>query len=104
MFLILFTGICCIFTSNCSQHHDYKKHLQLFYHNWLKTVLQTASLWTVVTLGLANQKAGKSGAELNEPLLANQSVLLLLVLTNHCCVDGVRNPYREAFFACVGQF
>jgi len=67
------------------------------------SVLLTASLWTVVTLGLANQSAGKSGAKSNEPLLANQSVLLLLVLTNHCCVDGVRNPYREAFFSCVGQ-
>ena len=57
----------------------------------------------VVTLGLANQRAAKSGAESNEPLLANQSVLLLLVLTNHCCVDSVRNPYREAFFSCIGQ-
>jgi len=64
---------------------------------------ETASLWTVVTLGLANQTAAKSGAESDERLLANQSLLLLLILTNHCCVDGVRNPYREAFFSCVGQ-
>ena len=57
----------------------------------------------MVTLGLANQRAGhSSGAEPNEPLLANQSVLLLLVLTNHCCLDGLRNPYRDAFFSCVG--
>jgi len=66
--------------------------------------LHAAGLWTVVTLGLANQRAAKLGAESNEPLLANQSVLLLLVLTNHCCVDGVRNPYREAFFSCIGLF
>ena len=72
------------------------------YDEWLKIVLQTAGLWTVVTLGLANQRTAQSGAESDEPLLANQSVLLLLVLTNHCCVDGVRNPYRDAFFSCAG--
>jgi len=67
--------------------------------------LSVAGLWTVVTLGLANQRAGQSsGAEPNEPLLANQSVLLLLVLTNHCCLDGLRNPYRDVFFSCVGAF
>ena len=66
-------------------------------------MLPIAGLWTVVTLGLANQRAAQSGAESDEPLLANQSVLLLLVLTNHCCVNGVRNPYRDAFFSCVGM-
>ena len=65
-------------------------------------MLPVAGLWTVMTLGLANQRAVQSGAESSEPLLANQSVLLLLVLTNHCCVDGVRNPFRDAFFSCVG--
>jgi len=58
----------------------------------------------VVTLGLANQRAARSGAESSEPMLASQSVLLLLVLANHCCADGVQNPFREAFFSTIGQF
>jgi len=57
-----------------------------------------------VTLGLANQRAAKLGAESSEPLLANQSVLLLLVLTNHSCVDGVCNVYRQVFFSCAGEY
>lgn len=61
-----------------------------------------SGLWTVVTLGLANQKAMKSGADQSETLLADQSILLLLVLANHSCTDGgVSNPYRDNFFSCV---
>ena len=35
-----------------------------------------------------------------ETLLANQSLLFLLVLANHCTSDrGLKNPYREALFS-----
>jgi hypothetical protein len=64
-----------------------------------------AGLWTVVTLGLANSKPSKEtdGGQLDMPL-ANQSLLLMLVLTNHNCSEETifTNPYREAFVACAG--
>ncbi|XP_072173418.1 dymeclin-like [Diadema setosum] len=55
-----------------------------------------AGIWAVLTLGY-----GGMGAKKEEPadraILANQSLLLLLVLTNHYTHDrGVHNPYRLA--------
>ena len=39
--------------------------------------------------------------DVTETLLANQSLLLLLVLTNHCTLGrgGTANPYREALLS-----
>lgn len=55
-----------------------------------------ASLWSVMTLGMAN-KTEKTEAEYQETLLANQSLLFLLVLSNHCTTEfSLNNPYREA--------
>ncbi|CAG2200756.1 DYM [Mytilus edulis] len=55
-----------------------------------------ASLWSVMTLGMAN-KTEKTEAEYHETLLANQSLLFLLVLSNHCTTEfSLNNPYREA--------
>lgn len=55
-----------------------------------------ASLWSVMTLGMAN-KTEKTEAEYQETLLANQSLLILLVLSNHCTTEfSLNNPYREA--------
>ncbi|XP_042890288.1 dymeclin-like isoform X2 [Penaeus japonicus] len=60
-------------------------------------VLGLASgLWNVLTMGLAGsaEDTTKKGPE--SPL-ASQSVLLLLVLANHCTADrNIRNPYRQA--------
>lgn len=58
-----------------------------------------ASLWSVMTLGMG-AKTEKKEEEFQETLLANQSLLFLLVLTNHCTGErGVGNPYREALFS-----
>ena len=61
----------------------------------------SASLWSVVTLGMANSPQGKKPEEeFSETLLANQSLLFLLVLANHCTSDrGLKNPYRDALFS-----
>ena len=38
--------------------------------------------------------------EFSETLLANQSLLFLLVVANHCTSDrGLKNPYRDALFS-----
>lgn len=60
-----------------------------------------SSLWSVITLGLGSKQAKAEDPDATETHLANQSLLLLLVLTNHCTVDvtGGRNPYREALFS-----
>ncbi|XP_071942367.1 dymeclin-like [Antedon mediterranea] len=51
-----------------------------------------SGLWTVMTLGYGAPAA----QEESKPLLANQSLLLLLVLGNHDAHHGVQNPYRHA--------
>ncbi|NP_082003.1 dymeclin isoform 2 [Mus musculus] len=51
-------------------------------------------LWTVFTLGGAGSKAAAS-PELTSPL-ANQSLLLLLVLVNLTDAPDIPNPYRQA--------
>ena len=61
--------------------------------------LFAASLWSVVTLGMG-AKEKKADTELSETLLANQSLLFILVLANHCtCDKSVTNPYRQALFS-----
>lgn len=61
--------------------------------------LISAGLWSVMTLGMSN-KPEKKEEEFQETLLANQSLLFLLVLANHCTSErGVANPYREALFS-----
>ena len=65
------------------------------------TISSSASLWSVVTLGMASSpKDKKQEEEFSETLLANQSLLFLLVLANHCTSErGLKNPYREALFS-----
>lgn len=53
-----------------------------------------SGIWNALTLG----KYSKPENADNEAYLARQSLLLLLILTNHCTLD--RNPYREALFTC----
>ncbi|ESN98857.1 hypothetical protein HELRODRAFT_66811 [Helobdella robusta] len=58
-----------------------------------------SSLWSVVTLGLANQKTEHVVNE-SRAMLANQSLLLLLVLCNQFCSNGsFINPYQTAFLS-----
>ena len=60
-----------------------------------------ASLWSVVTLGMGSKQKKVEETDVTETLLANQSLLLLLVLTNHCTLGrgGTANPYREALLS-----
>lgn len=55
-----------------------------------------SGLWSVLTLGYGNKKSEEE--ILKEAILARESLLLLLVLTNHCTKEI--NPYREALFEC----
>ena len=53
-----------------------------------------SGIWNVLTLGYANRSS-----ENDKPaILSRQSLLLLLVLTNHCTTEV--NPYRDALFNC----
>lgn len=55
-----------------------------------------AGIWAVLTLGYGSKGANSDEQE-DKALLANQSLLLLLVLTNHYTHDrGIHNPYRKA--------
>ena len=53
-----------------------------------------SGLWNALTLGYAS----KGGDGERPAILARQSLLLLLILTNHCTSES--NPYREALFNC----
>lgn len=53
-----------------------------------------SGLWNVLSLGY-----GKSEDMDADPVLARLSLLLILVLTNHCTADS--NAYRDAMFCCV---
>jgi hypothetical protein len=54
-----------------------------------------SGLWNVLTLGYGSKT---NDSDKKDALLARQSLLLLLVLTNHCTTEV--NPYREALFSC----
>ncbi|KZC10028.1 Dymeclin [Dufourea novaeangliae] len=69
-----------------------------------------AGLWNVITMGigssLKNVQVTSNGTSEDEERkrdtetpLASQSLLLLLVLTNHC--TATQNPYRNALFSFV---
>ncbi|CAL7933911.1 unnamed protein product [Xylocopa violacea] len=69
-----------------------------------------AGLWNVITMGmgssLKNVQVANNGSSEDEERkrdtetpLASQSLLLLLVLTNHC--TATQNPYRNALFTFV---
>ncbi|XP_014680690.1 PREDICTED: dymeclin-like [Priapulus caudatus] len=58
-----------------------------------------SGLWSMLTLGYG--KASPQQEEsLRLPPLSNHSLLLLLILTNHCTSDkSLPNPYRQALFS-----
>lgn len=77
----------------------YKGHSEDGSFIYNATAALASSLWSVVTLGLAS-KGKKSEDDQSETLLANQSLLFILVLANHCtCDKSVPNPYRQALFS-----
>lgn len=69
-------------------------------------------LWKILTFGMARGTTSASPlppdsvpvmkpGEVSESPLANQSLLLVLVLSNHCTSDkNLHNPYRQALFSC----
>lgn len=59
----------------------------------------TGGLWSVLMLGFGG-KHKKPEDETNDAILANQSLLFILILANHCTNEkGLHNPYREALFS-----
>jgi hypothetical protein len=75
-------------------------------------ILCAAELWNLLTFGMARGIASASPvssdnvtvvkpSEVSESPLANQALLLVLVLANHCTGDkNFHNPYRQALFSC----
>lgn len=56
-----------------------------------------SSLWNVLSLNYSREKSSKEASYVT--VLANQSLLLLLVLVNHCTNESeISNPYRVALF------
>ncbi|GFT49494.1 dymeclin, partial [Nephila pilipes] len=57
-----------------------------------------SGLWNVLTLNYAGRNSPKDLSSFT--VLANQSLLLLLILVNHCTNDKeMKNPYRAALFS-----
>ena len=58
----------------------------------------TAGIWNVLTLGLSNSSTEEESKKSSpKSPIASQSILLLLVLSNHCTAErSLHNPYREA--------
>lgn len=64
--------------------------------------LYLAGIWSVLTLGLTIKSGNESAEEelKPRPLLAEQSLHLVLVLVHHCPNDKIlSNPYRQALFS-----
>ncbi|XP_014782112.1 dymeclin [Octopus bimaculoides] len=60
-------------------------------------IFALAGLWNVVTLGMGSTAKKKEDEFITEALLANQSILFVLVLANHCTGERkMINPYRQA--------
>lgn len=59
-----------------------------------------SGLWNVLTLGYGRSGSQKDQSSENRAVLASQSLLLLLVLVNHCTSEkDLPNPYRQALFS-----
>ncbi|XP_069703683.1 dymeclin isoform X2 [Periplaneta americana] len=67
-----------------------------------------SELWNMLTFGMTRSlPAPANGVPITKPCevleapLANQALLLVLVLANHCTTDkNLHNPYRQALFSC----
>ncbi|KAL0267622.1 UNVERIFIED_CONTAM: hypothetical protein PYX00_009838 [Menopon gallinae] len=57
-----------------------------------------SGLWQMLTLGYRGHSDNQEGVAKGSSL-ANQSLLLILILVNHCTAEkNLRNPYREVLF------
>jgi hypothetical protein len=59
----------------------------------------SGGLWSVMTLGMASASPttnNENAFDLRNRHLSNQSIHLLLILSNHFTADVHRNPYRMA--------
>jgi len=55
-----------------------------------------SSMWSIITLGYGNSEGGEE----TEKTLADISLSLVLLLTNHCTdTTAFKNPFREALFS-----
>lgn len=71
-----------------------------------------SELWNILTFGMARGATSPppvpsdgvtvvKPSEVSDSPLANQALLLVLVLVNHCTGDkNLHNPYRQALFSC----
>lgn len=67
-------------------------------------VLGLASeLWSILTLSRKDNETINSSVngDFHEFPLATQSLLLVLILTNHCTMQS--NPYRQSLFSCLNS-
>ncbi|XP_022911837.2 dymeclin [Onthophagus taurus] len=66
-------------------------------------VLGLAGLWSILTLSRRDGDTRDSNGKLDilEAPLATQSLLLMLILTNHCSTQN--NPYRQCLFSCLNS-
>jgi hypothetical protein len=73
-------------------------------------MLCAAELWNILTFGMARGAASPpvpsdgvtvvKPSEVSDSSLANQALLLVHVLANHCTGDkNLHNPYRQALFS-----
>jgi len=78
-----------------------------------------SGVWNILTFGYGSSAAPESNGEANTTAkkesgdeenstsrkpLSDASVLLLLVLTNHCTdQESLKNPFRSALFRCAGM-
>ena len=61
-------------------------------------------MYLFISAGVWSWFGSQSTDEDDSSLLANQSLLLLLVLVNHCTQDKKKlNPYRHALFAFTNR-
>ncbi|XP_067143240.1 dymeclin isoform X2 [Centruroides vittatus] len=59
-----------------------------------------SGLWNVLTFGYGKGSGNAGKSVMEEAMLAKQSLLLLLVLVNHCTNEKeFLNPYRQALFS-----
>ncbi|CAH7089301.1 Dym [Phodopus roborovskii] len=84
--------ICCLLKVFICEMSEEELQLHFMYEE--KSPGSYTGLWTVFTLGGTSSKAAAS-PELTSPL-ANQSLLLLLVLVNLTDAPDTPNPYRQA--------
>lgn len=67
-------------------------------------VLGLASeLWSILTLSRKDNESVSNSVvgDYHEVPLATQSLLLILILTNHCTAQS--NPYRQCLFVCLNS-